>query len=34
MNVDGHPRRDLPKKRWMDCVKDDVRIKGVSGDDE
>jgi hypothetical protein len=19
-----------PKKRWMDCVKDDMRIKGVS----
>jgi hypothetical protein len=24
MNVDD------PKKRWMDCAKDDVRIKGVS----
>jgi tRNA U34 5-methylaminomethyl-2-thiouridine-forming methyltransferase MnmC len=21
MNVDGHPRRGRPKKRWMDCVK-------------
>jgi hypothetical protein len=30
MNVDGHPRRGRPKKRWMDCVKDDMRIKGVS----
>jgi hypothetical protein len=30
MNVDGHPSRNLPKKRWMDCVKDDMRIKGVS----
>jgi hypothetical protein len=30
MNVDGHPSGDRPKKRWMDCVKDDMRIKGVS----
>jgi hypothetical protein len=30
MNVDGHPSRGQPNKRWMDCVKDDVRINGVS----
>jgi hypothetical protein len=30
MNVDGHPRRGRPKKRWMDNMKDDMRIKGVS----
>jgi hypothetical protein len=23
MNVDGHPSRGHPKKRWIDCVKDD-----------
>jgi hypothetical protein len=31
MNVDGHASRGRPK-RWMDCVKDDMRIKGVSMD--
>jgi hypothetical protein len=30
MNVDGQPRRGCPKKRCMDCVKDDIRIKRVS----
>jgi hypothetical protein len=30
MNVDGHPSRGRAKKRRMDCVKDDMRIKGVS----
>jgi hypothetical protein len=30
MNVDGHPRRGRPMKRWMDCVNDDMRRKGVS----
>jgi hypothetical protein len=29
MNVDGRGR---PKKRWMDHVKDDMKIKGVSMD--
>jgi hypothetical protein len=30
MNVDGHPSRGSPKKRWMDCVKNDMRINGLS----
>jgi hypothetical protein len=30
INVDGDPRRGQPKKRWIDCVKDDMRLKGVS----
>jgi hypothetical protein len=30
MNVDGHPSRGRPRKRWMDCVKDNMKIKGVS----
>jgi hypothetical protein len=30
MNVDEHPRRGRPKKIWMDCVKDDMRIIEVS----
>jgi hypothetical protein len=30
MNVYGHHSRGRPKKKWMDCVKDDMRIKEVS----
>jgi hypothetical protein len=31
MNVYGHPGRDRPTKRWMDCVKGDISsIKAVS----
>jgi hypothetical protein len=29
MNADGHPRGQ-PRKRWMDCVKDDMKIKIVN----
>jgi hypothetical protein len=28
--VDGHPSRGRPKKRWMNCVKGDMTIKGVN----
>jgi hypothetical protein len=30
MNVDGYPSRGRLKKRWMDCVKNGMKIKGVS----
>jgi hypothetical protein len=30
MNVDGYPSRGRLKKRWMDCVRDDMRIKEMS----
>jgi hypothetical protein len=30
VNVDGHPSRGCPKKRWMDCMKDDIRIEAES----
>jgi hypothetical protein len=33
MNVDGHPRRGRPKKRWMDCVNDENK-RSEHGDDE
>jgi hypothetical protein len=30
MNVHGHPSRGLPRTRWINCVKDDMKVKGVS----
>jgi hypothetical protein len=30
INVDGYSRKGRPKKRWIDCVMDDMRIKRVS----
>jgi hypothetical protein len=30
MNIDGRLCRDRPKKGCTDCVKDDMRIKGVN----
>ena len=32
IEVQGSRRRGRPKKRWVDCVKDDVREKGLSGE--
>ena len=31
IEVQGSRRRGRPKKRWADCVKDDLRDKGRSG---
>ena len=33
IEVQGSRRRGRPKKRWMDCVKDDLREKGLSGEE-
>ena len=30
MNVEGYRGRGRPKKKWMDCVKDDMGKRGVS----
>jgi hypothetical protein len=30
VNVDGHSSRGQPRKRWMDCVKGDMKIKELS----
>jgi hypothetical protein len=30
MKVDGHLSRGRHKKRWMDFLKDEMRIRGVS----
>ena len=32
IEVQGSRRRGRPKKRWADCVKDDLREKGLSGE--
>ena len=33
IEVQGSGRRGRPKKRWVDCVKDDLREKGLSGEE-
>ena len=33
IEVQGSRRRGRPKKTWADCVKDDLREKGLSGDE-
>jgi hypothetical protein len=30
INLDGHPSRGVSKKKWIDYVRDNMRIKGVS----
>ena len=32
IEVQGSRRRGRPKKRWADCVKDDLREKELSGE--
>ena len=33
MDVQGRRRRGRPKRRWMDCISDDMRSKGLIGDE-
>ncbi|XP_068201675.1 uncharacterized protein [Palaemon carinicauda] len=33
MEVQGARRRGRPKRRWMDCIKDDLRSKGLTSDE-
>ncbi|XP_068240164.1 uncharacterized protein [Palaemon carinicauda] len=33
MEVQGTRRRGIPKRRWMDCIKDDFPSKGFTGDE-
>lgn len=30
LNVEGYVGRGRPRKRWVDCVVNDMRVKGVS----
>ncbi|XP_068238265.1 trichohyalin-like [Palaemon carinicauda] len=32
MEVQGTRRRGRPKRRWVDCIQDDLRSKGLTGD--
>ena len=33
MKVQGRRKRGIPKRRWLDKVKDDIKEKGLSADD-
>ena len=33
MKVQGRRKRERPKRRWLDKVKDDIKEKGLSADD-
>ena len=32
MKVQGRRKRGIPKRRWLDKVKDDIKEKGLSAD--
>lgn len=32
MEVDGTRGRGRPKRRWLDCIRDDLREKGLTGE--
>ena len=33
MEVQGRRKRGIPKRRWLDKVKDDIKEKGLSADE-
>ena len=33
MKVQGRRKRERPKRRWLDKVKDDIKEKGLSADE-
>ena len=33
MKVQGRRKREIPKRRWLDKVKDDIKDKGLLADD-
>ena len=33
MEVQGRRRRGRPRKRWRDCVRDDMQLKGINEED-
>ena len=33
MEVRGRRKRAKPKRRWLDRMRDDIRVKGLSGEE-